>query len=194
MKSIHHLIMADTLQSKVTYFSVDANDAETQCADICREFKHLSTKPITPELEALSNSFGAKIATLDDDPRQDKFTAIFERVMFGVDFEFKVSEFVKVIDAYCARGCTPYVNQSLQAIATDLTIKSQILCRHGTEDINAIVPVLRTTMERLNEICNDTELADGLALMFKSTLRQYDAEHRLDQSIDRLKNIVKMYY
>lgn len=185
-------LMADmtTLQSKVQSFSVDAVDAETQCADICREFKRLSTGTITSELEALSESFGSKVATLDDDPRQQKFTDIFDRIMFGIDFEYNIIEFIKVIDMYRARGCGSYIDQELKLMSYNLTFKSTRYETGNIDDIDYIVPMLRKTMERLTQICGNTELADGLKQMFKSTIKQYDSEHQLDASIAQLQHTI----
>ncbi len=185
----------ETLKSKVNSFSFDAKDAEKQCADIFRAIKRLSSGNMSPELEAISNSFGTKITSLEDeDPRQKMFTDIFDRIMFGIDFEYNICEFVKVMDAYRAKGCSPFINRELRLISNDLTIKSQILCRHGTEDIDAIVPVLKTTIKRLPEICGNTELSDHLANMFKSTLKQYDSERQLDASIAKFRHAVENLY
>lgn len=177
--------------SGVMIFSIDDDNAETTYATRLRELKRWTmdpeSEPFSKVLESLSKILGDKILVLGSDPRRQKFEAIFERIMFGVDFEYKVREFARLVVIYKHRGDfegrnRAYITSQLDEIVTDLKIKSTILCRHGKEDIMAIVPVIRTTMKRLTVLCKNNILATQLENFFVSEFNQYEVECRWMES------------
>jgi hypothetical protein len=172
-----------SITHKVRAFNVDAPDYEAQYANVLRTLKCFS--PERDDIKILYQILANKVGALDRaDPRYPILTTLYDKIIYGVDFEYEMEKFSLAVTLHLnGHKYVPHIEKEIQAVATDLKFESTIIAQYHEDDIMTIGAVLRTAQAKLSRLRTDAELVDYLNATFKDVFREYDALTKLDTII-----------
>lgn len=174
---------------KIDLFDVHAPDVETQCAVILREMNRLQKKSTDNELEKHSIRFAEKIDSLpEDNPVRQKLDALFEEIIYGMDFEYKITEFAHKVEVYCQQVNNPELDTQINEIFGNL--KTQAVT---TDDMDVIVPLIRGCILQFDTVCQNSDLSDQLKDIFEDIFKEYDSDKKFKETAEALKRSVDVF-